>query len=480
MVINAYKCVAEHTFVLSVYFEGIVEVMKFEDQLFQEAELSWNLEKLYAKLTQAKQLNTVKTAKLTQTEKAILRGLLCNSSPQEIATNLHWSLNSLRVELTRGLYRYIETLTNHELNTIKNWRNIVKWLEETGYKTNKARQDWSKAPCISSFYGRETELAQLEQKIILDKYHLITLLGMGGVGKTALALKFAQENLRKFKYIIWRNLSYGCLPQDLLRDVLGFFDNNKLPTTTNEQISLLIEYLHSSRCLLIFDSLEALLGVDYLAGFYQERYTDYRQLIKRIAEESHQSCLLITSQDEPMDMLFIRGNKVDSIQLGSLGNAAKEILRDNGLSDSCCWRKLIDRYRGNPLALKLVARTIKELFGGSVVNFLGANTELKVIVPTLFQKLLKERFKRLSNLEKQITSIMAINRQPVTLEQLQGLVKPSTSLSKLVPTLASLKKRSLIEVISEENKISFTLQPMIMKYLLTEYQDLLDFSVKRS
>ncbi len=30
------------------------------------------------------------------------------------------------------------------------------------------------------------------------------------------------------------------------------------------------------------------------------------------------------------------------------------------------------------------------------------------------------------------------------------------------------KKRSLIEVISEVNQISFTLQPMVMKYLLTE------------
>ncbi len=458
--------------------------MKFEDQLFREAELSWDLEKLYEKLTQAKQLSTSRTAKLTSTEKAILRGLLCSFSPKEIATHLHWSLSSLRVELTRGLYRYIETLTEHDLNTIKNWRNIVKWLEETGYKTTQPKQNWSKAPHISSFYGREQELAQLETKIIRERYHLITLLGMGGIGKTALAVKFAQQKQHEFEYIIWRSLRYNSLLQDLLRDLLGFFNNNfnndNLSTTINEQTSLLIEYLRSSRCLLIFDGLEALLGVNHLAGFYQERYSNYRQLIKRIAEESHQSCLLLTSQDEPMDMLFIQGNKVDSIQLGSLGDAAKEILKDNGLSNSNCWQKLIERYRGNPLALKLVSKTIEELFGGSVVNFFGANTELEVIVPTLFQQLLTERFKRLSNLEKQIMSIMAINRQPMNLKQLQELVKPQVSLSKLLPTLTSLKKRSLIEVISEENKISFTLQPMIMKYLLTEHKDLFDFSGKRS
>ena len=75
---------------------------------------------------------------------------------------------------------------------------------------------------------------------------------------------------------------------------------------------------------------------------------------------------------------------------------------------------------------------------------------------------------------------LAIDRQPKNLKQLQEYFKPQVSLSKLIPALASLKKRSLIEVISEENKISFTLQPMIMKYLLTEHQNLLDFSAKRS
>ena len=108
--------------------------MKFEDQLFQEAEHNWNMEILNIKLTEVKQINISKAAKLTPTEKAILRGLLCGYSPKKIATDLHWTLNSLRVELTRGLYRYIELLTDREPNTIQNWRDIVKWLEETEYK----------------------------------------------------------------------------------------------------------------------------------------------------------------------------------------------------------------------------------------------------------------------------------------------------------------------------------------------------------
>ena len=445
--------------------------MQVENRLFIEAADNWNLENLYPELAQAKQINTTREAKLSTTEKAILRGLLCGYPPKKIAGELHWTYRSLNVELCKGLYRYVETLTDRQFNTIKNWRNIAQWLEAAGYKILKPRQDWREAPDISSFYGRETELAQLKKSIVHERYHLVTLLGMGGMGKTTLAVKFAQQNLHEFKYIIWRNLFHAPLLEDLLRDLLGFFNHKNLPTTINEQISLLIEYLRSSRCLLIFDGLEALLGVNHLAGFYQEKYSNYSQLIKRISEESHQSCLLLTSQDEPMNMYFVRSNKVDSIQLGSLGDAAKAILQEKGLSDSNCWQKLIERYGGNPLALKLVSTTIKELFGGSVAQFFGANTELEVIVPTPFQKLLREQFKRLSNLEKQIVSTLAINRQPKSLKQLQEHFKPQVSLSKLLPTMTSLKKRSLIEVISDENQVSFTLQPMIMKYLISSYRE---------
>ena len=179
-----------------------------------------------------------------------------------------------------------------------------------------------------------------------------------------------------------------------------------------------------------------------------------------------------------MDMLSIRGSKVDSIQLGGLGDAAQEILKENSLSNSDCWRTMIECYGGNPLALKLVAKTIQELFGGSVVQFFGTNKEFDIIVPTIFQKLLSEQFERLSTVEKQILSTLAINRQPMNLQRLQERVMPQVSWSKLLSSLTSLKKRSLVEVISEVNPISFTLQPMIMKYLLTEKKDLSNLVIK--
>lgn len=46
--------------------------------------------------------------------------------------------------------------------------------------------DWGEAPDASIFYGRTQELETLTQWIQVDRCRVINLLGMGGMGKTAL------------------------------------------------------------------------------------------------------------------------------------------------------------------------------------------------------------------------------------------------------------------------------------------------------
>ena len=447
--------------------------MQFEDQLFPEAADTWDLENLYIAIAQAKQINKTREAKLTSVEKAILRGLLCGYAPKKIATALHWTSGALSVELTKGLYRYVETLTDRDINTIRNWRNIAQWLEAAGYKISLTKQDWQETPYIASFYGREEELAQLKQWTVQDRYGLVMLLGMGGIGKTALAVKLTKQIQQDFDYVIWRNVRYTPVLSDLLTDLLKVFSPNQASNTTktvDQKITQLMEYLRSHRCLLVLDSLEAILDGENLAGFFLSEYSNYSQLIKRIAEESHQSCLMLISQDEPADSLFVQRNKLGSLQLGSLGMAAKEILAEEDLSYPNCWRILIEKYQGNPLALKLVCANIKEVFGGNVAKFLEADTELGIIVPNFFKELLREQFRRLSDLEKQIICFLASYRYPSNIETLQRNIKPQIYLSDLTQALYSLRKRSLIERASEFDQSVFTLPLMVKKYIIRDFR----------
>lgn len=69
-----------------------------------------------------------------------------------------------------------------------------------------SRQDWGEAIDVSVFYGRAEELATLEQWLVDDRCRLVALLGMGGIGKTALSVKLAEQLQDKFEYVIWRSL----------------------------------------------------------------------------------------------------------------------------------------------------------------------------------------------------------------------------------------------------------------------------------
>lgn len=55
------------------------------------------------------------------------------------------------------------------------------------------RQDWGEAVDASIFYGRSDELATLKKWIVQERCRLVTILGMGGVGKTALSVKLAEQ-----------------------------------------------------------------------------------------------------------------------------------------------------------------------------------------------------------------------------------------------------------------------------------------------
>jgi hypothetical protein len=77
--------------------------------------------------------------------------------------------------------------------------------------------------------------------------------------------------------------------------------------------------------------------------------------------------------------------------------------------------------------------------------------------------LLERQFQRLSDIEQEIMYWLAINREPVLLEELQEDFVSPISTSELLQALVSLQRRSWIEKIAE----AFTQQPVVMEYVIT-------------
>lgn len=431
---------------------------------FSQAAQSWDLERLYADLAAAKrEFAPHKKRGLTEVETERLRGLLCGYSPAEIATVLHISPGGLLVSLGE-LYRYVEVLTQREPHTLKNWRDVVDWLEEAGYRKVSASTDergtlWQDFPDISTFYGRTKELEILKEWVTIDRCRVVAVVGMAGVGKTALTVKLVRELAEEFDRVVWLSLGYvPSFPQTLTRLLAGLGCVSATAGSTAEGIWQLVDYLRCQRCAIVLDGLEAMLQPEEFAGRYAPEHQAYRDFIKTIAETDHQSCLCLTSQEKTPEIAAIESpnSSVRCLQLTGLDpESAQFILIDKELSTQKNTSHLIDLYRGNPLALKMIASTISEVFNGNIDDFLQGSS----IFIGDFGEIISGQFQRLSSLEHQLLYALALERQPMTFWQLRDFCSGWTSTSKLAQALDSLGRRSLLE----KTPAGFTLGQAIAK-----------------
>jgi non-specific serine/threonine protein kinase len=110
---------------------------------------------------------------------------------------------------------------------------------------------------LSTFVGREREIAQVQQ--LLSANRLITLTGAGGSGKTRLALKVAQELVGNFEHGIW------------FIELAPISDPALVPQTTASTLNIregagrslkeiLSDHLSARQALLVMDNCEHLIS----------------------------------------------------------------------------------------------------------------------------------------------------------------------------------------------------------------------------
>lgn len=336
--------------------------------------------------------------------------------------------------------------------------------ENRPWQSSSNNHSWGEAPDVSKFYGRQSELATLQTWIVDDGCRLITILGMGGMGKTALSVKLAQQLESEFQKIIWRSLRNAPPLQTLLQDLLLTLSEQQIadiPQSIDATIITILEELQNSRCLLVFDNFESLLQAEQSQGAYRPGYKDYGHLLRSLAESPHQSCLLVTSREKPIGLSAREGvqEPVRAFQLkGIQAVTAQSILRDQQL-DAKAGKQLIDQYDGNPLALKIAIATIHSLFGGDIAAFLVEETILFGDITDL----LSQQIRRLSILEHQVMDWLAISREPISLAALRHKLIPAAKTQTILNVLAALQRRSLIEC--DPQGQGFTQQPVVMEYM---------------
>ena len=243
--------------------------------------------------------------------------------------------------------------------------------------------DWN-AYDNNSWVGRKQIINDLTQKL-RGSYRLLLLLGITGIGKTALSECIANGVQSRFAKVLRVNFDNEEKPRDFASSAerwseeLGYslLIENKQPQAILDR---LISHLQENRVLVLIDSLEAILikNEEYGWGDFEDEWWG-KFFAKFLAIESCESSLIVTSQDLPTKIATVASrypNVYHSKILSGLADEEQIALFDKAgldMSAESKDRDLLMRigkvYHGHPLTLRVVIGDIVQSFEKSAVAF---------------------------------------------------------------------------------------------------------------
>lgn len=238
----------------------------------------------------------------------------------------------------------------------------------------------------NAWVGRESLIKDLSERV-RGACRILILVGITGIGKTALAERLAVK-LEDWFQKDWKNnfqranFDYEGKPRDFVSVAARWLEEwgeEVLPEERRPELLLyrLVEHLRKNRVLVLIDSLERLLkeSEDGWGDFADEWWEKF--FLHLLSAESCQSRLIVTSQDLPVKLVKHRyENRWYREILYGLDESEQEALfKKTGLyvsqepEDRHLLMRIGKAYKGHPLVLRVIIGEIWEDCNGNVQEF---------------------------------------------------------------------------------------------------------------
>ena len=434
--------------------------MQYEDKLFNEAEQTWILDKLYSDLDSHNKVSP-SSSSWNSTQKAILRALLIELSPAQIVNNFSKVAEEDIINTIWLIYEEVRKLTHHPSPDTQNLNNIIEWLDQAGYRKTEyqCHCDWNIAPDKTKFFGYIKEQEILKYWLV-NVSNLVLVWGRKGYGKTSLVSKVSKENKDIFKKVIWRSLRHSNSFERLFREIISFISPQieiSSSPSPYELISAFIKALQENHSLVILDNWDAILE--------KEDNKLYGELIEKIGQISHSSCLVLISTEKPREFEELEEASANSLYLKGLRESAKDVFKAKGLLDEHLYDDLLSVQPDDPLTINKVTKTIKQHYNGSVEAFLQAST---FIVDQSVHHDLEKQLQSLSHLEVEILRLLGTYVH-LTVEEIRKQLNKKNYKSGITKSVNTLLRKALIEYIIVDNKQCLKLPTLVREEIVKKY-----------